>query len=237
MANKIIAIVQARTKARRLPGKMLLKLHGHPIIAWIFERIKKSQLLETTVFAIPDEGSDDSLAKILINLGAEVFRGSEFDLVDRFYQAAKKWKATHIVRVCADNPFISGSEIDSLVRFYFSSNYDYAYNHIPKNNLYPDGIGAEITSFEILETIHNQAKEAGHREHLFDFIWTHSNRFKIGTFNPEDYRLACPSLRLDINTKEDFDRLSTMNVDIEMEAHEIVAAAKNLSNYETKKFI
>lgn len=233
MANKIIAIVQARTKARRLPGKMLLNLHGHPIIAWVFKRIKKSQLLETTVFAIPDEVSDDALAKILNNLGADVFRGSEFDLVDRFYQAAKKWKATHVVRVCADNPFISGSEIDHLVRFYFSSNYDYAYNHIPKNNLYPDGIGAEITSFEILERIHNQAKVPGQREHLFDFIWTHPNRFKIGTFNPEDYRLACPALRLDINTQEDFEKLSAMNVDIEMEAHEIVAAAKTVRNYET----
>ena len=68
MDNKIIAIVQARIKARRLPGKMLLHLHGYPIIEWIFKRIKKSQLLETTVFAIPDKVSDDSLAKILIKL-------------------------------------------------------------------------------------------------------------------------------------------------------------------------
>jgi len=230
MTNKVIAIVQARIEARRLPGKMMLLLRGYPVIAWIFERIKKSTLLESTVFAIPDEGSDDSLAQLLNNLGAEVFRGSESDLVDRFYQAARKWKATHIVRVCADNPFISGSEIDRLIRFYFSSNYDYAYNHIPKNNLYPNGIGAEITSFEILKTIHREAIKPGHREHLFNFIWTHPDRFKIGTFDPEDDRLACPTLNLDINTKEDFDRLSAMNVDIEMEAHEIITAAKALGN-------
>jgi spore coat polysaccharide biosynthesis protein SpsF len=237
MEKKVIGIVQARMGARRLPGKMMLLLCGHPVVEWIFRRVKKSKLIQNTVYAIPDEVSDDLLAQFLESLGASVFRGSESDLVDRFYQVAKKWEATHIVRVCADNPFISGSEIDRLIQFYFSSNYDYAYNHIPKNNLYPDGIGAEITSIEILETIDREATEPDHREHLFEFIWSTPDRFKIGTFDPDDYRLACPELKLDIDTQEDFERLSAMKVDIEMETFEIVAAAKALKDNETEKYI
>ena len=122
--------------AKRLPDKIVLFLGGHPVIEWIFRRIKKSKLIQHTVFAIPDQESDDSLAQFLDDLGAKLFRGSESDLVDRYYQAAKKWKATHIVRVCADNPFISGPEVDRLIQFYFSSNYDYAYKTIPLKIIY-----------------------------------------------------------------------------------------------------
>ena len=76
-------------RASRLPGKMMLDLHGQPVINWVFKRVKKAKKLSGIVFALPDSSADDCLAKHLHGLGAVVFRGEETDVVDRFYQAAK----------------------------------------------------------------------------------------------------------------------------------------------------
>jgi spore coat polysaccharide biosynthesis protein SpsF len=218
--------------ASRLPGKMMLPLHGVPIVEWVFRRIQKSRLIHDIVFAIPDIKSNDFLNKYLNQIGAKIFRGSEDDVVERFYLAAKNVNATHVVRVCADNPFVSGEEIDRLVQFYFESNSDYAYNHIPKNNCYPDGVGAEIVSLQILRDIYKEAKKPDHREHVFNFIWDFPEKFKIGTFNPADERLAYPDIKLDIDTQQDYEKLCRMKVSVDMEAHEIVAAAKALESNE-----
>ena len=214
--------------ASRLPGKMLLPLHGIPIVEWVFRRVKKARLIHGVIFAIPDTEDNDILNAYLEKIGATVYRGSEQDVVGRFYFAAKKMNATHIVRVCADNPFIAGSEIDQLVQFYLKSSCDYVYNHIPKNNCYPDGIGAEIVSFQILKSVNDQAKDLRQREHIFNFIWDNPGKFEILTFDPADERLAYPDIKIDIDTQRDYEKLCKMKVDIEMEAFEIVAAAKAL---------
>jgi spore coat polysaccharide biosynthesis protein SpsF len=228
MGKKIVAIVQARMGANRLPGKMMLSLHGMPIVKWVYQRTQKAKSICAVVFAIPDNKDNDLLNEYLNQIGAMVYRGSEDDLVERLFMAAKYVNATHVVRVCADNPFISGAEVDKLIQFYLESKCDYAYNHIPKNNNYPNGIGAEIVSFKVLQKVNEEARDPDHREHVFNFIWTHPEKFKILTFEPEDKRLACPDIKLDIDTQQDFEKLCRMNVNIDMEAYEIVAAAKIL---------
>ena len=152
--ENIIAIVQARMGSSRLPNKSMLYLHGHPVIEWIFQRASMAREIDRLVFAIPQTGKDNPLACYLKTLGANLFRGSESDFIERFYEAAKKWQATRVVRISADCPFISGSEIDRLITFFKSGNYDFAYNNVPVNNCYPDGIGAEIMSFAVLEKLH-----------------------------------------------------------------------------------
>ena len=102
------------------------------------------------------------LGTFLESIGADVFRGSEFDVVDRFYKVSRNLKANHIVRICADNPLICPDEIDRLIDYYFEENCDYAYNHMPKNNKYPDGLGAEICSMDILDEIHNKSYSSSH---------------------------------------------------------------------------
>ncbi|SVD28606.1 uncharacterized protein METZ01_LOCUS381460 [marine metagenome] len=228
MKKNVVGIIQARMGATRLPGKMMLPLRGIPVVEWVFRRMEKASLVNNIVFAIPETKENNILDAHLKKIGATVYRGSEKDVVERFYFAAKELQATHAVRVCADNPFISGSEIDRLVAFYFKSNCDYAYNHIPKKNCYPNGIGAEIVSFEILKTIYEEAKSIDHREHVLNFIWAHSDRFKILTFDPVDKSLAHPEIKLDIDSKQDYEKLSRMDVSIEMDAHQILAAAKAL---------
>lgn len=214
--------------ASRLPGKMLLPLHGIPIVEWVFRRVQKAKSINSILFAIPSTSENDTLKTYLEKMGAMVYRGSEEDVIERFYFAAKNVNATHIVRVCADNPFIAGTEIDQLIQFYLKSSCDYAYNHIPKNNCYPDGIGAEIVSLQVLKSINDRAKDPRQREHIFNFIWENPDKFEILTFDPADERLAHPDIKLDIDTQGDYEKLCKMKVDIEMEAFEIVAAAKAL---------
>ena len=228
MKKNVVGIIQARMGATRLPGKMMLPLRGIPVVEWVFRRMQKASLVSNIVFAIPETKENNILHAHLKKIGATVYRGSEKDVVERFYFAAKELRATHAVRVCADNPFVSGEEIDRLVAFYFKSNCDYAYNHIPKKNCYPNGIGAEIVSFEILKTIYEEAKSIDHREHVLNFIWAHSDRFKILTFDPVDKSLAHPEIKLDIDSKQDYEKICQMDVSIEMDAHQILAAAKAL---------
>ena len=228
MGPNIVVIVQARMGASRLPGKMMLPLNEIPIVEWVFRRVQKAKSINNILFAIPNTPENDTLKDYLEKMGAIVYGGSEKDVLQRFYFAAKNVNATHIVRVCADNPFITGSEIDQLVQFYFKSSCDYAYNHIPKNNCYPDGIGAEIVSFQILQKLNDQAKDLQQREHVFNFIWDHPEKFEIFTFDPVDERLAHPEIKLDIDTQRDYEKICKMKVDIEMEAFEIVAAAMDL---------
>ena len=139
------AIIQARMGAKRFPNKMLLNFHGYPIIEWVYRRVLQSKMLDGIIFAIPDTDEDDLLQWFLESIGAKVFRGSETDLVDRYYKVAKSFFVKDIVRICADNPLICASEIDRLIAYFNQNNCDYAYNHIPRNNSYPDGLGAEIS--------------------------------------------------------------------------------------------
>lgn len=220
----IIAIVQARMGSTRLPNKAMLYLHGFPIIDWVFHRIKKSRKIDSIIFAIPNGRKDDVLDYYLQTQHADVFRGSEDDVLDRFYQAAIKMNATHIVRICADNPLISAQQLDDLIAYYFNNKCDYAYNHIPKNNLYPDGLGAEICSRDILEQIHRESCKKEHREHIFTYIWENQHKFKIQTFDPVDLKLRHPEIKLDVDNYQDYLNFLSWPIHIEMSDIDIIEA-------------
>ena len=196
----IVAIIQARMGSARPPYKMMLSLHGHPIIEWVLKRVESSQKLDGIVAAIPRSSENDILEKYLHSLEVDVYRGHEEDVLTRFYEAAKLKKVTHIVRVCADNPLISSEEIDHLIKFYFDNPCDYAYNHISLGNTYPDELGTEIISFDLLEYLEENAIEPEYRGHCFFYITDHSDRFSIKTFDFVNKRIACLELKFDMTS-------------------------------------
>lgn len=220
---RIVALIQARMGSTRLPCKMMLQLCGHPLIDWVVMRVKRAVLLDQMVVATSVNPENDVLERHLAARGVPVFRGPEEDVLERFRQAAEKHGATHVVRVCADNPLIWGEEIDHLVRFYQETGCDYAYNHIPRNNKYPDGLGAEIISRELLETLAREATLPAHREHCLSFIWDNPQRFSIRTFDPPDPRLHRPDVKLDVDTAEDYRRLALMTLTLDMNPVEIIS--------------
>lgn len=224
--SRTVAIIQARMGASRLPNKMLLHLHGYPVIEWVWRRVSEADRLDEVVIALPEGERDEVLAEYLEALGAPVFRGSEHDLVDRFWQAAGRHDAGQIVRVCADNPLICASEIDRLVDFFREHPCDYAYNHIPDANSYPDGLGAEICSRELLDRINREAVDEGHREHLFNYVRDNAGVFSIATFEPPE-PLRHPELKLDLDTMDDYRRLLARPYRIDMSAEQVVTTALN----------
>ncbi len=211
--------------AKRLPNKMLLSLHGYPICEWVFKRVQQAKTVDQIIFALPNTKDNDVLAWYLESNGANVYRGSETDLVNRYYKAAKLYSADKIVRVCGDNPMICGSEVDLLVNFFKKQQCDYAYNHIPKNNTYPDGLGAEICSIETLTEINLKAVTIEQREHLFKVLWDNESSYSIKTFNPKK-EIAYPKLKLDIDTLEDYKRLLEKPYEIGMSVNEIIKTAR-----------
>ena len=132
---KNIAVIQARMGSSRLPKKALLPINGIPIIQWILERLMCCQELDLIVFAIPNSKKDDVLYDFLLSKKVKIFRGSENDVLSRIYHAAMRYDADNVIRICADNPFIDPKSIDDLILFFEKKRCDYAYNHIPKNNL------------------------------------------------------------------------------------------------------
>lgn len=219
---KTVAIIQARLGSTRLPCKMMLSLHGKPIIEWVIRRVQNSKLLDDIIVAIPIGEDNDVLAKYITELGAKVFRGSESNVLNRFYESVKDKDATHIVRICADNPLIDGDEIDNLIEYYQTNSCDYAYNHIPKDNLYPDGLGAEIISFDLLKHMNEVVTSQYHKEHCLSYIWDNKNKFIIKTFDPLDEELQHPNMKFDVDTFDDYQKLAMRDFTIDVSSKELI---------------
>lgn len=222
--GKVAAIVQARLGSSRLPLKSLLSLRGKPLIDWVTERLHKARLLDALVVAVPDTKLDQVLAEHLERRGVQVLLGPEDDVLRRFTLASRKADADLVVRVCADNPCIWGEAVDRLVEFYRKNHCDYAYNHIPRNNLWPDGLGAEILSRELLEELDREARLPAQREHCLNYIWDNATRYRIATFDPEEPWLQRPEIKLDVDSAEDFRRLALLPIAADMDASQIITA-------------
>jgi len=220
--KNIVAIIQARMGSKRLPNKMMLFFQGYPVIEWVRFRVNQASLLDQVVFALPDSRKDDVLANYLTQCGEKVFRGSEDDVLKRFSEAAIEYHATDVVRVCGDNLLICPSEVDKLIRFFLRNKCDYAYNHIPKKNKYPDGLGAEIISAQTLKYINKKASLIAQREHLMNYVWDNPKEFVIKTFDPINPALFRSDIRLDLDTLDDFAMLMGYEFRIEMDSIEIM---------------
>jgi spore coat polysaccharide biosynthesis protein SpsF len=205
---------------------MMLSLHGKPLIEWVIKRVQKSKKLDDLIVAIPISEDNNILAKYIEELNINVFRGSESNVLNRFYESVKDKKATQIVRICADNPLIDGNEIDNLINFYNNNKCDYAYNHIPKNNLYPDGLGAEIISFDILDDLNKKVITQHHKEHCLSYIHDNCEEYIIKTFDPIDQNLHYPTLKFDVDTFDDYHKLCMKDFDINISSQNLIKLFK-----------
>ena len=207
MSSQTVAIIQARMGSSRFPGKMLARLGQHTVFEWVVLRLIRAKLVDRLVLATSDRPLDSPLAEIARSYGLMVFLGNETDVLERFVGAAVYSNAKNIVRVCADNPFIGPDEVDCLIKYFYSSNHDYAFNHQSKlNSCHADGFGAEILSFDILKEISLNAKTTEDREHVTKYIWENKKKYNLG-FPKARPDLAYPQLCFDINTPADLIKL------------------------------
>lgn len=122
----ILAILQARVSSSRLAGKVLKTLIGKPMLLHQIERLQHSQMIDKIVVATSDDVSDDAIEQMCFDNDIEVFRGSLGNVLDRFYQCAKKYNPDYIVRLTGDCPLADWEIIDNVIRFCLENNLDYA---------------------------------------------------------------------------------------------------------------
>ena len=209
--NKIVLIVQARMGSKRLPGKSLFDLAGKPLVGRILERVKRCKHLDEIVLAVPNANSDNSLASLASEYGVNLYRGSENDLVDRYYQAALKYQARIVCRLPGDNPIPEPEEIDRMIINHIETGFEFSSNLSEVfNNKYPDGIGVEVMNFEALKIVWKDCTDEQKREHIhlnfFDYDEQKivDKRFRVGTIEcPEGFNR--PDLILDVNTIEQYE--------------------------------
>ena len=230
MTRHTVAIVQARMGSTRFPQKMLAQLGGLPLLEWVFRRVLRAKCIDQVVLATTDTSRDDPLVKLAGILGVAVCRGSEVHVLERFIKAAAASKATHVVRVCADNPFIDPCEIDRLVLHFFDHEFDYVCNHQDRlGSEYADGFGAEILSTATLRVIYKNAECPVDKEHVTSYLWANQDRFKLGVIKaPSELRF--PSLRFDVDRPVDLlnmQRLVDSGVMLESSAQDIIRIANS----------
>lgn len=204
---KVAAIIQARMGSSRFPGKMLAKLAGRPLIDWVVMRVLQAQTLSQVVLATTTQAEDNRLVEYAKEKGLNVFRGSESDVLGRIWKAAQPLKVDAVVRVCADNPFIDGREIDRLVKFFEKNDPDYAFNHLDRmDNGYADGFGAEMISISLLGKLADCVTSVEEREHLTHAVWNRADELDIRTISAP-IELRHPDREFDVDTPEDLKEL------------------------------
>jgi len=195
---KTIAIIQARMGSKRLPGKVMMKIIGKPIIEHLIDRVSKSGYINDIVVATSNKTENQELINFLKLKGIKFFIGDEEDVLSRYYLTAKKYQAKNIVRITADCPLIDYSVIDSTIKAYFEDTVDYTSNIFPRS--FPKGLDTEVFSFKSLEKAFKESNKKYDREHVTPYI-RESGKFKISNFS---YKKDLSHVRLTVDWKEDF---------------------------------
>ncbi len=164
----VVAIIQARMGSSRLPGKSLAEIEGRPMLWHVIQRVKRASLIDRVVVATSTAPADDAIQEMCRENDVPCYRGSENDVLDRFYGAARGEKASQVVRITADCPLIDPEVIDRVVRRFQRGDLDYASNAMVRS--YPDGLDTEIFSFSALERAWHEASKASEREHVTPYL-------------------------------------------------------------------
>jgi spore coat polysaccharide biosynthesis protein SpsF len=174
---KMVAIIQARMASTRLPGKIMADLAGKPLLDHVVRRAQQARTLDLVAVATSDQPTDDVVARFCQEAGIPCFRGSEDDVLDRYYQAAKHFQAHVIVRLTADCPLLDPAVIDKVVQAFHAGDYDYVSNTLEPT--YPDGLDTEVFRGSALEWAWREARLKSEREHVTPYIWKQPALFRL----------------------------------------------------------
>lgn len=214
---KYLAIIQARCGSSRLPGKVLKDLVGKTVIERVVERVKASKKIDDVIVATSIDHSNLPLIELCAKRGFRVFVGSELDVLDRYFQAAKLFLPKYVIRITADCPLIDCKYIDDLIEL-VDGKTDYA---CTDNTSFPVGLDAEVISFDVLKQIWKKAHLSSEREHVTLYVKNHPEEYNIKKLafdfegvvhkrltldHPEDYQLILEVYKhfVSLNRADDF---------------------------------
>lgn len=197
---KTTVIIQARTGSTRLPGKVLMKLYDQPMLAHVIDRCKAIQSVDHVMVATTTDISDDAIVKLASRMNIDVYRGSETNVLSRYYEAAQSTQSDVIVRVTSDCPLLDPQISNKVVQaFKADETLDYCSNTLQRS--FPQGLDTEVFTFHALESAYRQAKEAFEQEHVTPYIYQHEKMFKLSQYvSPQNFS----HYRWTVDTLEDF---------------------------------
>ncbi|WP_457642747.1 cytidylyltransferase domain-containing protein [Persephonella sp.] len=202
---KIGAVIQARTSSSRLPAKVLKKLpydSDITVLQQVIRRVKKASILHEVVVATTEKPEDVPIIDIADREKVKWFKGSEKDVLSRYYNCAKEYKLDIIVRITSDCPCIDWAIIDESVKQHIRFCADYTSNALERT--FPHGLDVEIISFDALQRAYCEATEEFEREHVCVYInRTKKDKFKIHSIKAPA-ELTAPDIRVTLDTEEDY---------------------------------
>jgi spore coat polysaccharide biosynthesis protein SpsF len=174
-----LAIIQARMGSTRLPGKVLLDLGGATVLARVVRRLERSQQITKVVVATTTAPGDEAIVLECERLHVLSFRGSECDVLDRYYQTTRLYPAEAVVRITSDCPLIDPALVDETIRVFRDERADYASDVLPRT--YPRGLDSEVFTSAALDRAWRDAHEPYEREHVTAYLYEHPEIFRLAS--------------------------------------------------------
>jgi spore coat polysaccharide biosynthesis protein SpsF len=195
-------IIQARMGSTRLPGKILKKIGNKTLLEHIIFRLSYLKSEAGIVIATSLNSSDDVVYNFCEEKNIKCYRGSEDNVLSRYYECSKLYGFENIIRLTADNPFTDIEELDRLIESHIATGADYSHSF----SILPIGVGAEIFTFNALEKSYREGNKPNHLEHVNEYIWDNSTSFKITILTDVKKSKQFPNVRLTIDTIEDYNK-------------------------------
>jgi spore coat polysaccharide biosynthesis protein SpsF len=199
---KTVIILQARMNSSRLPGKIMLKLKGKTVLEHVIERLRTFARANDLVVATTDLPKDDITCEVCNKADAKVFRGSEENVLERYFLCAKQHGADQVIRATADDPLTNIALLDKMFDGHLGTNADYTYS-----DGFPIGMQEEIVKFEALQKCYELSYKPNHFEHVMEYIMENQEDFAINVIQAEGV-VRRPDVRVTLDTREDFEVIS-----------------------------
>lgn len=192
-------IIQARMGSQRLPGKVLMDFCGKTLLEHIVYRLNALNNTAKIVIATSEDEKDNPIVDLCENNKIEYFRGSEANVLKRYYDCAESYHFDNIVRLTGDNPLTDIEELDRLIELHINSKADYS----ESLTVLPIGIGAEIMSWSSLKSSYENAFLEKHFEHVNEYILDNTDKYNCKTLEVDKEKKRS-DIYLTVDTKEDY---------------------------------
>jgi spore coat polysaccharide biosynthesis protein SpsF len=196
----------------RLPGKVLKEIEKETVLDIHFQRVGKAKLIDEIILTTSINPENDPIAAAGEKSGIRVYRGSENDVLDRYYRAAEMSDADVVVRVTSDCPLIDGEVIDKIVQAHLDHCKDFTSNIVTRT--YPDGMDVEVFDFATLKRAWVEAISVADREHVTYYMWQNSDLLGKDLFSGynviAENELNYSNIRLTLDYNSDFELLSEL---------------------------
>lgn len=199
------AIIQARCGSTRFPSKVFADINGNPLIWHVVNRLTYAKTINKIIIATTTSYKDDKIETWCNENNIACYRGSENDVLNRYYSASVAYPSDIIVRITADDPFKEPSLIDAVVNKLIKEGYDHVTNNLPPS--WPEGLDCEALTFVALKKSEESTHDEFEREHVTQYIYHNPDKFKIGNVASE---VDLSSLRWTIDNKIDYEMVKAI---------------------------